>query len=174
MEYANIYNDDMTVSITEQDQLQHHVLQAVGQDLSQARQQAWQDWVEQYKEALRANGQSDEQRIQLQNRSNPCYIPRNHLLQTCIEKAEEGDFSEVNQIRRVHKCCHKACASRIPHGIAHLCSSYGRCRGVRIICGLLLNSTRRSHAYPSDTQQLMSLYSHQLHMLLQQRLFDCN
>lgn len=70
-------------------------MQAVGEELTGERQQAWQDWLQQYKAVLRGEGQSDELRIQLQNSANPCYIPRNHLLQVCIDQAEKGDFTEV-------------------------------------------------------------------------------
>lgn len=152
------------------------MLQAVGQDLSPARQQAWQDWVEQYKEVLRANGQSDEQRIQLQNRSNPCYIPRNHLLQTCIEKAEEGDFSEVNEIRRKHKCHYKTCASRICTWYGSLMQQLRKVLWRYNHLWLAAKQHEAFHAYPfseSETQQLMSFYSHQLVMLLRQLPLDC-
>ena len=70
-------------------------LQAVGTELTPERQQAWKQWLTQYKAALKAEGQSHEQRKQLQDSANPCYIPRNHLLQKAIEQAEAGDFSEV-------------------------------------------------------------------------------
>lgn len=69
--------------------------QALGQDLPAERQQAWKQWLGQYKAALKSEGQSNKQRIQQQNSANPCYIPRNHLLQEAIEHAEVGDFSEV-------------------------------------------------------------------------------
>jgi len=70
-------------------------LQAVGTELTPERQQAWKQWLGQYKVALKAEGQSHEQRKQTQDSANPCYISRNHLLQKAIEQAEAGDFSEV-------------------------------------------------------------------------------
>lgn len=70
-------------------------LQAVGAELTPERQQAWKQWLGQYKAALKAEGQSHEQRKQTQDSANPCYIPRNHLLQKAIEQAEAGDFLEV-------------------------------------------------------------------------------
>ena len=70
-------------------------MQAVGQELSEERQESWKQWLRRYKTVLKSEGQSDEQRIQQQNSSNPCYVPRNHLLQKAIEKAEVHDFSEV-------------------------------------------------------------------------------
>lgn len=77
--------------------------EAVGADLSAERHQSWKQWLSQYKAALKAEGQSNEQRIQTQNSANPCYIPRNHLLQKAIEKAENHDFSEVNRLMEVLK-----------------------------------------------------------------------
>ena len=73
-------------------------MQAVGQELIEERQKSWKQWLRQYKTVLRSEGQSNEHRIQQQNGANPCYIPRNHLLQKAIEKAEAHDFSEVQCI----------------------------------------------------------------------------
>ena len=70
-------------------------MQAVGQQLPEERQESWKQWLRQYKTVLKSEGQSNQQRIQQQNSANPCYIPRNHLLQKAIEKAEAHDFSEV-------------------------------------------------------------------------------
>lgn len=75
------------------------VMQAVGQDLSGERQESWKQWLRQYKTVLKSECQSNEQRMQQQNHANPCYIPRNHLLQKAIEKAEAHDFAEVQCIR---------------------------------------------------------------------------
>ena len=32
----------------------------------------------------------------MQDSANPCYIPRNHLLQKAIEAAEKGDYGPVS------------------------------------------------------------------------------
>ena len=74
------------------------LMQAVGQELTEERQESWKQWLRQYKTVLKSEGQSNEQRLQQQNSANPCYIPRNHLLQKAIEKAEARDFSEVQCI----------------------------------------------------------------------------
>lgn len=75
------------------------MVQAVGhEDLPENQQEDWKQWLKGYKAALKSDGQSSEQRIQQQNSANPCYIPRNHLLQKAIEKAENRDFSEVRHI----------------------------------------------------------------------------
>lgn len=67
----------------------------MGQDLPEEQQEDWKEWLKLYKSVLKSDGQSSEQRIQQQDSANPCYIPRNHLLQKAIEKAEDRDFSEV-------------------------------------------------------------------------------
>jgi serine/tyrosine/threonine adenylyltransferase len=46
-------------------------------------------------------GLSDEQRREIQEKVNPVYIPRQHLLQIAIEAAEEGDYSELHQLMSV-------------------------------------------------------------------------
>ena len=76
----------------------------MGSELSPERQQAWKEWLGEYKAALKAEGQSNEQRIRMQNSANPCYIPRNHLLQKAIEQAEEGEFSEVRTLLLYSTC----------------------------------------------------------------------
>lgn len=85
------------------DDLPGPLQEAVGTELTPERQQAWKLWLGQYKAALKAEGQSHEQRKQLQDSANPCYIPRNHLLQKAIEQAEAGDFSEVHRLMQVLK-----------------------------------------------------------------------
>ena len=80
------------------------LMQAVGQDLPEERQKSWKQWLQQYKAILKSEGQSNEQRVRQQNSANPCYIPRNHLLQKAIEKAEAHDFSEVQCISSISLC----------------------------------------------------------------------
>ena len=78
-------------------------LQAVGDSkLNAERQQKWQDWHQQYKALLRAQGLSDEDRRHMQDAANPCYIPRNHILQRSIEAAEKGDYAPVSAALGLH------------------------------------------------------------------------
>ena len=44
---------------------------------------------------------SDEERRALMTRSNPKYVLKNWMAQSAIEKAERGDFEEVNKLLRV-------------------------------------------------------------------------
>ncbi|WP_199436787.1 protein adenylyltransferase SelO [Vibrio owensii] len=46
---------------------------------------------------------SAETRCEKMRRTNPKYILRNYLAQTAIDKAEEGDFSEVNRLAELLK-----------------------------------------------------------------------
>ncbi len=55
-------------------------------------------WLMTYADRLRAEGSHDHPRREKMNRANPKYILRNYLAQIAIEKAQGGDFSEVNQL----------------------------------------------------------------------------
>ena len=72
-------------------------MQAAGfSQLKPERQQKWHEWYQQYQALLRAQGLGDTERRQMQDGANPCYIPRNHLLQKAIEAAEKGDYGPVS------------------------------------------------------------------------------
>ncbi len=60
--------------------------------------EAFDQWVIDYRQRLRAEGSDDvERRVRMQ-RTNPKYILRNYLAQQAIERAEQGDFSEVERL----------------------------------------------------------------------------
>ena len=48
-------------------------------------------WYLKWKKEINLNEISDEMDL-----SNPCYIPRNHLIENALSKAIEGDMSEIN------------------------------------------------------------------------------
>ena len=60
--------------------------------------QAFDDWSVQYKKRLKKESLLDNERQNKMNQVNPKFILRNYLLQTAIEKAEEGDYSEVQKL----------------------------------------------------------------------------
>jgi len=58
-------------------------------------------WAVLYRERLRLEQSADAQRSEAMNRVNPKYILRNYLAQVAIEKAQNGDFSEVARLLAV-------------------------------------------------------------------------
>ncbi|TQK11489.1 YdiU family protein [Herbaspirillum sp. SJZ107] len=58
-------------------------------------------WAVLYRERLRQEGSVDANRSEAMNRVNPKYILRNYLAQVAIEKAQNGDFSEVARLLAV-------------------------------------------------------------------------
>lgn len=58
-------------------------------------------WHKKYEKLLQEKNIKESARKKLMNRSNPKFIPRNHLLQTAIEKAYTGDFSEVKKLQKI-------------------------------------------------------------------------
>ncbi len=55
-------------------------------------------WAVDYRARLRREGSQDAARRAAMARVNPKYVLRNYLAQTAIEKAQNGDFSEVHRL----------------------------------------------------------------------------
>ncbi len=70
------------------------------QRTSEYRQRLVQ-WLQNYRERLDQEGKTDESRLQQMNRVNPKYVLRNYLAQLAIDKADQGDFSMVNELLEV-------------------------------------------------------------------------
>ncbi len=58
-------------------------------------------WLDSYRQRLLNNNLNDQERVNLQNASNAQYILRNYLAQSAIDKAEQGDFSELHRLQDV-------------------------------------------------------------------------
>lgn len=61
------------------------------------------EWLGQWQNALKQNDAIGEQADELEwkkaiEHTNPCIVPRNHLLQEVIESAQKGDFEKLNQL----------------------------------------------------------------------------
>lgn len=59
---------------------------------------SFDEWFSRYSARLQLEPLNDEQRQQQMLKTNPKYILRNYLAQVAIEKAERGDFSEVDTL----------------------------------------------------------------------------
>lgn len=60
----------------------------------------WSEWLNQYNNRLQLEDQTEE-RIKMMTSHNPRYILRNYLVQIAIEKAEQGDYSEINRLHEL-------------------------------------------------------------------------
>jgi serine/tyrosine/threonine adenylyltransferase len=58
-------------------------------------------WAERYRVRLAHENSSEIERTQRMHRVNPKFVLRNHLAQTAIERAQQGDFSETQRLLRV-------------------------------------------------------------------------
>lgn len=56
------------------------------------------NWLRRYIKRIQQSGIGDDERIKLMNATNPKYVLRNYLAQLAIDKAEQGDFSMVNEL----------------------------------------------------------------------------
>ena len=55
-------------------------------------------WLRRYIQRLQNNPYSDSERLNMMNRVNPKYVLRNYLAQLAIDKAENGDFSMIEEL----------------------------------------------------------------------------
>ncbi len=56
------------------------------------------EWTSRYRSRLQSEQSRDDQRQRLMHRVNPRYVLRNYLAQTAIQKAQEKDYSEIDQL----------------------------------------------------------------------------
>lgn len=73
------------------------------EQLSEAYQLQLQQWLEQYAQRCEVEQLAKSQRKKAMNQVNPLYVLRNYLAQVAIDKAEEGDFSAVEELMQVLK-----------------------------------------------------------------------
>ena len=58
-------------------------------------------WVQRYRQRLQSEGSLDAERHPRMHRHNPKYMLRNHLAETAIRRAGEGDFSDVKRLLKL-------------------------------------------------------------------------
>ncbi|WP_062260003.1 protein adenylyltransferase SelO [Endozoicomonas arenosclerae] len=66
-----------------------------------SKPESFRNWLKDYDNRIRRNLESDQQRHSRMQQVNPKYILRNYLAQNAIEKAEKGDYSEIEQLMTV-------------------------------------------------------------------------
>ncbi|MGH8481483.1 MAG: protein adenylyltransferase SelO [Nevskiaceae bacterium] len=62
---------------------------------------AFDRWLEDYRARLAAEQSDDAGRAERMRAVNPAYVLRNHLAQAAIGKAQAGDFTEIETLRRL-------------------------------------------------------------------------
>jgi uncharacterized protein YdiU (UPF0061 family) len=63
--------------------------------------EAFDAWALRYAQRLRREGSIDAERGERMNRVNPKFVLRNHLAEVAIQRARDGDFSEIETLRRL-------------------------------------------------------------------------
>jgi uncharacterized protein YdiU (UPF0061 family) len=58
-------------------------------------------WATRYRARLAFESSDDSRRRERMHRANPKFVLRNHLAQTAIESAQQGDFAEVQRLLKV-------------------------------------------------------------------------
>ena len=73
------------------------------EDLSDEIMKAWQEWFTNYVNRLQLETASDDERKSQMNQVNPKYVLRNYMAQLAIDKADEGDYSLVDELYQLLK-----------------------------------------------------------------------
>lgn len=63
----------------------------------------FQNWLKLYQIKIKQEPQTHQQKKQQMNQTNPLYVLRNYLAQQAIEKAEKGDYAEINTLLNLLK-----------------------------------------------------------------------
>lgn len=66
--------------------------------LNESVSNAWREWLDRYVKRLGLESVPDEARQASMNQVNPKYVLRNYMAQLAIDKANEGDFSLVEEL----------------------------------------------------------------------------
>ena len=90
LDYSLFFRQLCTFSATDQSVRDHFI-----------DRDAFDLWAEQYLQRLVQQPLTDQQRCAQMLRTNPKYVLRNYMAQAAIEKAQQGDYSEVNLLLRV-------------------------------------------------------------------------
>ncbi|KAK9822912.1 hypothetical protein WJX74_003732 [Apatococcus lobatus] len=100
-DFTNAFRALAAVSGSQPDDDIPEALQEAVAEQTYESKATWTAWLTSYRAQLRKEGRPEPQRVQEMNAANPCYVPRNHLLQACIEAAEKGDYSELDAFMAV-------------------------------------------------------------------------
>ncbi|XP_075262338.1 protein adenylyltransferase SelO, mitochondrial-like [Convolutriloba macropyga] len=112
----------------------------------------WTEWLQQYTDRLKEDfpvgttTSTLKERVAKMDASNPKFILRNHLLQSAIEKAEKGDYSEVRRLLEL---------SKKPYNESHILTLQQGNSSEGASC----SSTAQSKISPSDTAILERYFS---------------
>jgi uncharacterized protein YdiU (UPF0061 family) len=66
-----------------------------------SQRDAWYGWQERYRTRLTRESHSTDERRAAKRAVNPKYILRNYLAQTAIERAQAGEFREIDRLARL-------------------------------------------------------------------------
>ncbi len=67
-------------------------------DITESVLNNWHTWLEHYKSRISEETFPDAERKKLMNSINPKYVLRNYMAQLCIDDADKGDYSLLNEL----------------------------------------------------------------------------
>ncbi len=71
--------------------------------ITEKQKENWNLWFQDYSKRLHEENRSDKERKESMNQVNPKYVLRNYMAQLAIDKANEGDYSLVEELYQLLK-----------------------------------------------------------------------
>lgn len=68
------------------------------EEIKESKLETWKNWFQQYKVRLQKETLSDEEKKTNMNLVNPKYVLRNYMAQLAIEKADDNDYSLIDEL----------------------------------------------------------------------------
>lgn len=75
----------------------------IPEDLTNDLQVKWEHWFTQYADRLKLETMSSNDRTEYMNSNNPKYLLRNYMAQLAIDKADDGDYSLIEELYQLLK-----------------------------------------------------------------------
>jgi len=73
------------------------------EELDKAILKSWEDWFSKYIDRLKQEQLTDAERKVQMNKVNPKYVLRNYMAQLAIDKADQGDYSLIDELYQMLK-----------------------------------------------------------------------
>ena len=78
-----------------------HLMNLEIKDKESFKDYDFQNWKKRWQERLKANNNRPEKYLKLMRSATPLVIPRNHIVENVLKKANQGNFEPINNFLKI-------------------------------------------------------------------------